>query len=506
MKKFLIIFSKLFVAAVLTLLELFLVYNVLFNISLNSQIINILFRLLGSLIIMYIIDTTKHLSKDLSWIIFIVIFPVLGGVTYFIIYRRLFNNKYFKKLNKTEKENMKYLKQDENIINDIKAMDKNIYSQVNYLSNYSNYPIYENNEYKYYPLGELAFEKMLSELKKAKKFIFMEYFIYEEGVMWDSILEILKEKVKDGVEVRVMYDDAGCITTLPKNYDKKLEKLGIKCIAFNKITPLVAVFYNNRDHRKILVIDGEVAFSGGINIADEYINKKQIHGHWKDNGFMIKGEAVWSYTVMFLRTWNSFKEEDSNYEKFKSKVKSSSKDGYILPYGFNPLASELIAENVYLNIINSATDYLYIFTPYLIIDHEMINALGLCAKRGVDVRIVTPGIPDKKIIYNVTKSYYNVLAEQGIKIYEYTPGFIHAKVFVCDDKVATVGTINMDYRSLYLHFECGSLLYNSKQIKEIKKDAVETIKKSKNVTISNTEISIFKRIRNAIFRILSPLL
>ena len=351
-----------------------------------------------------------------------------------------------------------------------------------------------------------GFEKKLSELKKAKKFIFMEYFIYEEGVMWDSILEILKEKVKDGVEVRVMYDDAGCITTLPKNYDKKLEKLGIKCIAFNKITPLVAVFYNNRDHRKILVIDGEVAFSGGINIADEYINKKQIHGHWKDNGFMIKGEAVWSYTVMFLRTWNSFKEEDSNYEKFKSKVKSSSKDGYILPYGFNPLASELIAENVYLNIINSATDYLYIFTPYLIIDHEMINALGLCAKRGVDVRIVTPGIPDKKIIYNVTKSYYNVLAEQGIKIYEYTPGFIHAKVFVCDDKVATVGTINMDYRSLYLHFECGSLLYNSKQIKEIKKDAVETIKKSKNVTISNTEISIFKRIRNAIFRILSPLL
>ena len=506
MKKALLIFSKVFVTIILTITEIVFIYNMFFNMSINSQIINILFRILGATIIIYIINNTKHLSRDLSWIIFIVLFPVLGGVTYFIIYRRLFSNKYFKRINKIEHDTKKYLKQDKTILNEIKDTDKNAYSQISYLSSYNNYPIYQNSEYKYYPLGELAFEKMLEELKKAKKFIFMEYFIYEKGIMWNSILEILKEKVKEGVEVRVMYDDAGCISTLPKNYDKELEKYGIKCTIFNKITPIAAVFYNNRDHRKILVIDGEVAFSGGINIADEYINKKVVYGHWKDNGFMIKGEAVWNYTVMFLRTWNSFRNEDNDYNKFKSEIKNKNQDGYVLPYGFNPLANELIAENVYLNIINNATDYIYIFTPYLIIDNEIINALGLCAKRGVDVRIVTPGIPDKKIIYNITESYYKILIEQGVKIYEYTPGFIHAKVFVCDDKIATVGTINMDYRSLYLHFECGSLLYNSKEIKEIKKDAIETIEKSKNVVLSNMKTSIFKRILSAILRILAPLL
>ena len=325
--------------------------------------------------------------------------------------------------------------------------------------------------------------------------------------MWNSILEILEEKVKQGVDVRVMYDDLGSMATLKQKYSKELEQKGIKCIVFNKLNPIAGVIMNNRDHRKILVIDGKVAFSGGINIADEYINAIVKHGHWKDNAIKISGDAVWNYTVMFLTMWNAFRNEDNDFFKYKYDFKDKPiNNGYVVPYGETHLDDDATGEDIYLNIINQANNYVYIFTPYLIIDSNMVNALTLAAKRGVDVRIVIPGIPDKKIVYTLSESYVELLVKEGVKVYRYTPGFVHSKVFVSDDNIATVGTINMDYRSLYLHFECGAYLENVNVIKDIKKDLVETIEKSQEISRKEATPRLLKAVWQALLRLVAPLM
>ena len=289
--------------------------------------------------------------------------------------------------------------------------------------------------------------------------------------MWNNILEVLKQKVEEGIEVRIIYDDFGCIMTLPNHYNKILEKEGIKTAVFNPFVPNLKSKFNNRDHRKIAVIDGHIAFTGGINLADEYIGEKVRFGHWKDNGIMLEGEAVWNFTVMFLSMWDFIKEENEDYEKYHSNYEyETSSDGFVIPYSDSPWDNEAVGETVYLNLIAKANRYIYITTPYLVLDNEMITALSTAAKRGVDVRIITPGIPDKKLVNEVTKAYYDVLLKNGVKIYEYTKGFIHEKIFVVDDEYATIGTINLDYRSLYLHFECGVWLYDCSVIFTIKKD------------------------------------
>ena len=337
----------------------------------------------------------------------------------------------------------------------------------------------------------------------------MEYFIVEEGRMWNSILEILEEKARAGLDVRFLYDDLGTVSLLPPGYDRKLEAKGIRCMAFNPFIPLWSLVMNNRDHRKITVIDGHTAFSGGVNLADEYINEKERFGHWKDTGFMLKGEAVWNYTVMFLQMWNAFRRTDAGYDAFRPECfhpEPFSSDGFVQPYGDSPLDEEIAAENVYLNILNQARDYVYIFTPYLIIDHEMDTALCLAAKRGVDVRIVTPGIPDKKVIFQLTRSYYPSLLRAGVRIYEYAPGFLHAKSYVCDDETAVVGTINMDYRSLYLHFECGTLFYRNSIVADVKEDYLRTLEKCREIGLKDTRQGFFGSLFCAVLRVLAPLL
>ena len=302
----------------------------------------------------------------------------------------------------------------------------------------------------------------------------------------------------------------GCITTLPNKYHEKMEKLGIKCQVFNKFIPILSIIVNNRDHRKITVIDGHTAFTGGINLADEYINEIVRFGHWKDASIMIKGEAVWNLTVMFLQVWNfvGFNRED--YNKYRPKMYHSddfATDGYVQPYGDSPYDNELVGENVYLNIINKAKDYIYINTPYLIIDNELVTALTLAAKSGVDVRIVTPFIEDKWYAHIVTRAYYAQLIEAGVKIYEYIPGFIHSKTFVCDDEIGVVGTINMDYRSLYLHFECGVFLYKTKSVMQIKEDFLNILEVSQNITLEDTKkVKWFNRFLRAILRVFAPLM
>ena len=465
-------------------------------------LIHIVYDIIGLLITLFLIKNSKNYSYTLPWIVILLLFPLIGALLYIILGRNKYRSRILKSIRKHEEESKKYLVQDDKTREDF---DNN--SRLRYISDFTGYPVSTNNKIDYYPVGEEAFKVMLKELKKAKKFIFFEYFIIQHGKMWDSILEILREKAKEGVDVRVMYDDLGCIALLPKDYPDELEKMGIKCVCFNRLSAFAGVIMNNRDHRKIMVIDGKVAFSGGINIADEYINEKEVYGHWKDNGIRIIGDAVWNYTVMFLTIWNSYREEDDDYTKFKHKYKDDkTENGFVSTYGETPLDDETMGEDIYLNIINQSNDYVYIFTPYLIIDTDMINALTLAAKRGVDVRLVIPGIPDKKLVYAVSESYVEPLVNGGVKVYRYTPGFVHSKVFVSDDHIATVGTINMDYRSLYLHFECGCYMENVDTISSVKDDLVDSMNKSSEITKEEAKPKFFKAVWQSLLRLVAPLM
>ncbi len=433
------------------------------------------------------------------------LFPIVGALLYIVIGGNLHKSKVLKAIKQSEEKGNKYFIQDEKIKKEIESQNN---GKINYLMNYLNFPVTKNNNINYYKLGELAYPEMLKELKNAKKFIFLEYFIIKNGTMWSEILKILEEKAKEGLDVRLIYDDMGCIALLPTSYPKQMKEKGIKCIAFNKLNPFLGVIMNNRDHRKMMIIDGKTVFSGGMNLADEYINLEHPYGKWKDNGIKITGEAVWNFTIMFLNMWNSYRKDDEDYKKYKYDFSKENleQNGYTIPYGETPLDNEIVGENVYLNIINQAQKYVYIMTPYLIIDTDMINSLILAAKRGVDVRIVVPGIPDKKIVYSLTTSYFETLIKNGVKIYKYTPGFVHSKVFVSDDNIATVGTINLDYRSLYLHFECGVFMQDVEEIKDVKKDLVDTIGESHFVSKKEAMPKLLKSVWQAVLRLFAPLM
>ena len=468
----------------------------------HLAIINATYKIVSFGLVLGLMRNNKRYSYYLPWIIIILLFPLIGSLLYLIIGYSRKNSKVLKRIIKSEENIKKYLIQDETIKNSISNN-----SNIKYIVNHTNYPVTVNNELKYYSIGEEAFTDMLKELKKAERFIFLEYFIIKPGKMWNSILEVLKEKAKQGVEIRIIYDDLGCIASLDKLYPKELESYGIKCNVFNKLSLLSGFIINNRDHRKILIIDGKTAFSGGINIGDEYINIDSKFGHWKDNAIKVVGDAVWSYTVMFLTNWNSFTKNDNDFRKYKYTFtnKKAAKE-YISPYGEMPLDNETIGQNIYLNIINQANDYLYISTPYLIIDTDMFNSLVLAAKRGVDVRIIIPGIPDKKIVYSLSESYAELLVKEGVKVYKYTPGFIHAKVFIADDTKATLGTINLDYRSLYTDFECGLYMEKAKCIQDIKNDILDTINKSQKITKKDIKSSMLKNIKQSLLRLIAPLM
>ncbi len=466
-------------------------------------IITLFYSLVSILIVLGILKESTRLSNDLPWIILILIFPIFGTILLISLGKNYSKNKLVKNISKYEKEYQKYLIQDEDVK---KEVQKKKMDNITYLLNRTHHFVSTNNEVTYYPFGEKFYPELLKELKKAEKFIFMEYFIINEGVMWNGILDILKEKAKSGVDVRIMYDDMGSIAMLSSNYASELSKYHIKCIPFNKLSPFRGIFMNNRDHRKMTIIDGKVAFSGGVNLSDEYININSRLGVWKDNGIKIVGDAIWNFTVMFLTLWNANVFEDQDIQKFKYEFPSSRKEnGYVLPYGVAPLHKDLIGEDVYINIINSAKDYVYIMTPYLIIDTDMVNALCRAAKRGVDVRILVPGIPDKKVVYTQTTSFFKVLFDSGVKIYKYSKGFVHSKVFLSDDVRAVVGTINMDYRSLYLHFENGIYMEEVSEIKEIVKDFEETFKDCKKLNKEDVKVGFFKSLWQAILRLFAPL-
>ncbi len=469
-----------------------------------------LIEALSVIAILVLVSKDMNPAFKLAWTILILAVPVAGAVICFMFGKSHLGSEMQKKLDVISEQSGQYLKEDTKVRQALAAESESASCQSCYIRDHAGFPVYQKTSTRYFRIGEELYDTMIQELKAAEHFIFMEYFIIDDGEMWQGILNILEQKARMGLDVRLIYDDWGCASTMPQEFKLQLQSRGIRCEVFNPLIPIASVLLNNRDHRKITVIDGHTAFTGGINLADEYINRKERFGYWKDTGIMLRGEAVWNFTVMFLQMWGVLSGDTITYEKYRPHEwheEPFEDDGFVQPYGDTPLDHETVGENVYLNIISRAKKYVYIFTPYLVPDNEMITALCLAAKSGIDVRIVTPGIPDKKLVFLLTQSYYDVLLEAGVRIFEYRPGFLHAKSFVCDDRIATVGTINLDYRSLYLHFECGVWMYHSEAVLQIKEDAMAIFKECREITREECrKKSLVKRFWQSIMRLFAPLM
>lgn len=482
---------------------------VMHRLSAYSIWIDIVLKCISLAAVLILVGKEMNPAVKLAWVVPILSFPLFGGLMYLLLYERKPTKYLRKKINASDSKIMPLLIQDPNILNTLDTTDRKYFCQEEYIRNYSGFPMYAHTETIYFKTGEENYKILLEELKKAEHFIFMEYFILRDGVMWNSIFEVLKQKVQQGLEVRLIYDDVGSLKYLPYKYYEELEQYGICCEAFNHFVPYISVVMNHRDHRKITVIDGHTGFTGGINLGDEYINITHEYGYWKDTGIMLKGEAVWNLTVMFLSLWNALRPTDLTFDSFRPYRFHPQKflgSGYVQPYSDSPLDDENVGENVYLNLIHASEHYIYIFNPYLIIDNEMMTSLCLAAKRGVDVRIVTPGVSDSKVVFWLADSYFPQLTANGVKVYTYDPGFIHAKVFLCDDKAACVGTFNLDYRSLYLHFECGVFLYKTECLSLIKEDMQKTIQQSTLLTQKTLKRNLPMRFFQRVLRLLAPLL
>lgn len=461
---------------------------------------------LSTAAVIWILNDNSNPAYKLAWIIPILVFPIFGGLFY-LFFGRIRLNKSLKRQMKASADRIGPTRSEDHTLEALETANSQAARQSRYLSANAQSPLWNRTSTEYLPVGGIAFECLLDELKKAERFIFLEYFIIEEGVMWNAILGVLSEKARHGIDVRVLYDDFGCSAKLPPGYDRRLEAMGIKCAVFNPMKPYPSPNLNHRDHRKIAVIDGCVGFTGGINLADEYINKVERFGHWKDSAVMLKGDAVWSLTLMFLKLWSHVRGEEADHLRYKPVIGGAEPDGFVQPFEDSPLDDEPVGENVYLNLMGQAKDYLYITTPYLILDNEMLTALALAAKSGVDVRIITPHIPDKWYVHAVTRANYKALVDSGVRIFEYTPGFIHSKTFVADDEYGVVGTINLDFRSLFLHFECGVWMYGCSSIATMKSDFLITLNVCAEVTAEELEGRILRqKAAGWLLRIFSPLL
>ncbi len=504
-----ILFHRIGVILVLVGLQI-AVYVLLFTALAGTayySAVNSLLTVLSVAAVLWIVGNHSNPGYKIGWIIIVLALRPFGAVAYVLLGGNRLSRYSQRRLGNMEHIMKRCLDADCGRSAALEALaGPDAGRMAHYLESRAACPAYANTATRYYPLGDLCYEDILAALRGAKHFIYIEYFIIEEGVLWNSVLEILRDKAAEGVEVRVIYDDIGSIFTLPTGYPARLEKMGIHCRAFNRLVPVLSLRQNNRDHRKYMIIDGEVAFTGGINMADEYINAKKRFGHWKDSAIRLEGDAVWSMTVSFLAMWD-FETNETEYALPERPAPAGNAGGYVQPYHDCPLDGEPVGLTVYLNLINRAKRYVYITTPYLVIDYSMTMALTTAAKSGVDVRIITPHIPDKKTVFEVTRAHYQELLEAGVRIFEYTPGFIHSKNMVADDQYGVVGTVNMDYRSMFLHFENGVLLYDTASVDDIRDDFLDTQAKSVEVTLKDcARMPWYRRALRAALRVLAPLL
>lgn len=503
------IFSRWVIISLLILIQIAFFCLILFIASSEYVYVSLICDVISLLVLLKLISVDENPNHKIPWIIVLLILPPIGLLIYSIFGKRYISKRHSRLYQSVDDRQKKYINQDQKVIEELNNLNSKYYSQSTYINNTSNSPIHKNTKVEYLKDGTVYFEKLFNDIKNAKKFVFLEYFIFGEGKLLSDLIELLHQKAKEGLDVRVIYDDVGSIKVLPYNFDKQLEQMGIKCVKFNQYTPIVSVVYNNRDHRKIAIIDGDIAYTGGINVADEYINYIEKYGYWKDNGVRLYGQAVNNFTLMFLKTYDIYSNSKTNYEDFLCLDNGYENDGFVQPFGDGPapIYENYVGENVYLNIINQATKYIYITTPYLIVNHTLMTALANAAKRGVDVKIITPGIPDKKLVYLVTRDSYRFLIKNGVKIYEYQRGFIHAKTVIADDEVCVVGTINFDYRSLVHHFECGCFMVNNSCINDVKKDFLNTLEESKQPKKKDyNSKNIIKRLFISVLKFFAPLM
>lgn len=505
-----LLFHRMGIIASMLLLQLAFYVTLLVSLrdSVYFPLINGVLVALSILIMLWIVVNRSNPGYKIGWIIIVLVCMPFGAVAYLLLGGNEMSGYNKRRLKVMDEKVRRYLGPDCCRSDQLAVLaGEDAGRMARYLEQGASCPVYGNTRTKYYPLGDDCYEDILAALESAQRYIFIEYFIIEEGTLWNSVLRILREKAKNGVEVRVLYDDVGSIFTLPADYPARLEKMGIHCRVFNRMVPVLSLRQNNRDHRKYMIIDGRVAFTGGINMADEYINVKSRFGHWKDNAIRLEGDAVWSMTVSFLSMWDVTLQKEEDLNCFRPGPSSGGTAGYVQPYHDCPWDDEPVGQAVYLQLITRAKKYVYITTPYLVIDSALTMALSTAAKSGVDVRIITPHIPDKKTVFELTRSYYEELLEDGVKIYEYEPGFIHGKVFVVDDRYATVGTVNLDYRSMFLHFENGVLLYDTPTVADVRDDFLDTQEKSLEITGEDcSKVPWYQQILRSALRIFAPLL
>ncbi len=510
MKKiFKILFSRLFFGAIFIILQVGVMVAALYYFRDTYAQVQTFFTALSIITVLYIINQDGSSAFKIAWILPIVFLPLFGIPLYILFGKKRIPER---KLERVSGMYLRYKAAMAPLLSesgDEPAMDEDARLQSAYLEKCASSPRFTQTETTYYPLGDVMFPAMLEELEKAEKYIFMEFFIIEPGIMWDSILDVLRRKAAQGLDVRLIYDDMACIMRLPRDYAERMESVGIRCCTFHRFQPVPTGTLNNRDHRKICCIDGVTAFTGGVNLADEYINKRERFGHWLDCGIKVRGRAAYSFTQMFLSMWDYIRHEEDDPVAFRptaEALEGIGDDGVVQPYCDSPADDEPVGETVYINMLSRAKKYVYICTPYLVVDNEIMNALTSAAKCGVDVRMICPHIPDKWYVHLVTRSYYAPLMKAGVRIYEYTPGFIHSKTFVCDDDYGICGTINLDYRSLFLHHECAVWMYKSGAIADMKASFLETLEKCEELTRESYRRPWYVRLGQSLLRVLAPLM
>ena len=526
---FKLIFSRIMLTVIIMLGQIYLLFVLLERMNAaNAKWWLYFFNICAALCAIVIINSKENPAFKLMWMLPLSVTPVFGVILYVFITANPVRFGQSKGLKKRIGETAPYLKMPDELKTKMRDEQVPISDLSYYIEHVNHLPAYTNTEVKFFPDGQSKIDDLLVEIEKAEQYIFMEYFIINKGYVWDTVLEALKKKAAEGVEIRLMYDGFNSMVALPPRYTKKLAEYGIKARVFSPVRPFLSSHQNYRDHRKIVVIDGKVAYNGGINLADEYINLKERFGYWKDTAVKLRGDAVKSFTAMFLQMWGMFTTEVEDYDKYlldfaTEQTKDATTDqiaeknvdtwakadslGYVIPYNDDPCNGEDVAEEVYLDILNKARDYVWIMTPYLIPENEIITGLCFAAQRGVDVRIIMPHIPDKKIVFDVAHTYYTQLIEAGVRIFEFTPGFVHAKMFVSDDCKAVVGSINLDFRSLYEHFECATFIYNNPVVEDVKKDFIDTFDKCQEFYKGDyKKLPLFNRICGKVCRLFGPLL